>query len=317
MSEYVQPSNQQIVVGLGELLWDCFADSRRPGGAPTNVAFHAAQLGHHGVVCSRVGVDDLGNELLEYLKAHNLEIRYIQYDEDRPTGYVTVDTTVADRPEYVIHENVAWDHIAFDDRLERLMAKASAVSFGTLAQRSPQSRTTIHRALSAAEHALIVYDVNLRQTWYERDWIERSLRAAHYVKLNSDEVDVLAAVLGTESHDPDRFACALQDRFGVETVCVTRAEKGCLLMGPRDVVDVPGVKVEVVDAVGAGDAFTAALISAHLRGWPLRTAASFANEVGALVANRSGAMPIIKEELAALVRKADQYRDGAAGAPPF
>ena len=296
--------DDQIVVGLGELLWDCFPDSRRPGGAPANVAFHAQQLGQRGVICARIGDDELGRELLAYLDARGLDTRYVQRDGIRPTGCVTVNTTNPDRPSFIIHENIAWDALEFNEELESLMSMAAAVCFGTLAQRSLRSRETIHHCLSAARNALIVYDVNLRQNWYERDWIERSLRTARVVKLNIDEVAVLAKLLETESADPQRFAADLRARFGVELVCVTRAEEGCLLIGPDETADVPGVRVEVADAVGAGDAFTAALICARLRGWGLQRAARFANEVGALVAARAGAMPALPAELADLVAKA-------------
>jgi fructokinase len=299
-------TRQQVVVGLGEVLWDCFADSRRPGGAPANVAFHASQLGHPGIICSRVGHDDLGRELRNHFADRGLDTRHLQEDNEYPTGRVTVDTTHPDRPSYVIHEDVAWDNLEYNSELERLMNGASAVCFGTLAQRNDRSRETIHRALSAAGEALIVYDVNLRQSWFHRDWIERSLHAARIVKLNSDELVALAGLLETGSADPSTFAHALRRRFAVDITCITRAEKGCLLIGPDVLVDVFGMNVVVADAVGAGDAFTAALMSGCLRGWPLRTAGEFANQVGALVAQRSGAMPLIADELSALIAQVER-----------
>lgn len=300
----------RIVVGLGEVLWDCFGSSRRPGGAPANVAFHASQLGHRGVICSRVGTDEAGDELLAYLADRGLDVSHIQLDTARATGYVTVDSTDPGRPSYVIHENVAWDYLEFGRPLERLMGEASAVCFGTLAQRSPRSRETIHRCLSSARDALVVYDVNLRQSWYHRDWIERSLGASQIVKLNSEEVSALGEVLAVGSKEPQSFAAALRDRFGVELVCITRAERGCLLIGADETVDVPGIEVEVADAVGAGDAFTAALISARLRGWSVSAAARFANRVGALVAGRPGAMPVLVDELAALESASQRQATG-------
>ncbi len=290
-----------IVVGLGEVLWDCFADSRRPGGAPANVAFHAQQLGHRGIICSRVGSDRAGDELLAYLADRGLETRNIQRDADRPTGRVTVDGTDPSRPSYTIHENVAWDYIEPDGALERLAGEASAICFGTLAQRSRLSRGTIHRFLAMAPKALIVYDVNLRQSWYQRDWIEWSLGTSRIVKLNTDEVCVMAQVLEIRCTEPQRFAATLRGRYDVEFVCITRAERGCVVIGPDREVYVPGRPVEVADAVGAGDAFSAALISGFLRRWPLEESVKFANRVGALVASRPGAMPVLAEELAALV----------------
>ncbi|MFQ5425126.1 MAG: carbohydrate kinase [Phycisphaerae bacterium] len=299
------------VVGLGEILWDCFGTSRRPGGAPANVAFHAEQLGCDGIVCSRVGADALGDELVGVVTGHGLELRYIQRDSIHPTGTVTVDTTRADHPTYTIHENVAWDYIEFNADWADLMASASAVCFGTLAQRSPASRATIHRCIAAARSALIVYDVNLRQTWYERAWIERSLEAAHIVKLNIDEVAVLAPLLEIASSEPTAFARTLQDRHGVDTVCITQAEQGCRLVTPDGVWSIPGTPVDVVDSVGAGDAFTAAFIAARLWNWPAAARAAFANEVGAMVASRAGAMPMVREAYAQL--RARVARDTSIG----
>jgi len=299
-------TEQHIVVGIGELLWDCFADSRRPGGAPANVAFHAKQLGHEGIVCSRVGRDEMGTELVEYLERRGMETRQIQKDDRRPTGWVTVDTNRRNAPSYVIHEDVAWDYLESAEELNSLMESVSAVCFGTLAQRSASSRETIQRALEIAGNAVIVYDVNLRQLWYQRDWIEDSLTAANILKLNENEVVVLSETIGTKKRQNRDFALAIIERYELDMVCLTRAERGCSLYTRSDRVDEPGIDVEVADAVGAGDAFTAALISSQLRGWPIDTTAWFANRVGALVAGRQGAMPALAEELARLITDAEK-----------
>ncbi len=295
-------NNKPVVVGLGEVLWDCFEGSRLPGGAPANVAFQASQLGCLGIVCSRVGRDALGDELLAFLQGQGLRTDWIQRDPMRPTGTVTVDATSPDHPRYTIHEDVAWDHLQFDAALEDLAGQADAICFGTLARRSRRSRETIHRAVQSARSAcLIVYDVNLRQHYYEREWIEQSLRMAHVVKLNAEEVIEIDKLLEFESRDQEHFASTVRDRYGIDTVCVTRTERGCLLVAPEGTIEDPGRPVRVADTVGAGDAFTAALIFAWLRAWPLAAQASFANAAGALVASRSGAMPPLGEELARLV----------------
>ena len=297
-------AERPIVVGLGELLWDVFPDSRRPGGAPANVAFQANQLGCRGIVSSRVGCDPLGDELIDFLTSQGLAVDCVQRDPRHPTGTVTVDTSRADHPDYVIHQEVAWDYLTFDADLKRLAARASAVCFGTLAQRSPVAREAIQKTLEAVRpDCLVVYDVNLRQRWYQRETVQRSMARARIVKLNADEVTVLASLLETGTADPEPFARVIQTRYGVETVCITRAERGCLLVGPKATVDRPGVPVAVADSVGAGDAFTAALIVSHLRGWPLEAQAELANRVGALVASRPGAMPPLVDEFAALLAK--------------
>ena len=289
--------SHKTVVGIGELLWDCFEDSRRPGGAPANVTFHAGQLGLRGVACSRVGDDGLGEELIRYLHDHGLSTEYVQRDRRHPTGTVTVETKRADQPTYTIHEDVAWDHLAFDAVVSNLMAMASAVCFGTLAQRSPRSRRTIQTALDACGDTLTVYDVNLRPPHYDRKTIEHSLERAAVVKLNSDEVSTVAEMTGSLSDDPEEFAYALMSRFSVRQVWVTRGANGCLAVSKKETVDIPGRPIELVDPVGAGDAFTAAMTYGLLSEWPLERTARFANEVGALVAGRAGAMPLLIEEL--------------------
>jgi len=297
-------SPSPIVVGLGELLWDVFPDSSRPGGAPANVAFQAGQLGAKGIVCSRVGRDRLGDELVEFLAAQGLAIQWIQRDPEHPTGTVTVDLSEPSRPKYVIHENVAWDYLATGPALAELMRRAAAVCFGTLAQRNPVSRWAIYEALDATRPVcLIVYDVNLRQQWYSRESIEESLRRAKLVKLNAEEALVLADLFGLASRRPEDLARFFREQFGVPTCCITRAAEGCLLVCGDQQVDQPGLPVDVVDTVGAGDAFTAALIVAALRGWPPATQAAFANRVGGLVASRPGAMPVLREELSSLFQE--------------
>ncbi len=284
------------VLGIGELLWDCFGNTRRPGGALANVAFHATQLGVRGRVCSRVGYDDLGDALLGELSGHGVDTTLIQRGASHPTGTVTVDTTHPSAPTYTIHENAAWDYVEFDTMLEEAAARASAVCFGTLAQRSRQSKETIHRVLDVVPEAMVVYDLNLRPPWYDRNTIESSLNRCTVAKLNEDEAERLADLLGFGALDAADCAAHLLSRFSITLVCVTRGPRGCLLITDAEHVDQPGLTVEVADAVGAGDAFTAALVCGLLWKWPLSAVARFANGVGGLVASRNGAMPDLAEE---------------------
>ncbi|MBD3672473.1 MAG: carbohydrate kinase [Planctomycetaceae bacterium] len=298
--------DQPIVIGLGELLWDCFQDSRRPGGAPANVAYQANQLGCEGVVCSRIGQDALGEELAAFLESQGISTRTLQFDSEHATGTVTVEMKEGNHPEYTIHEDVAWDAMEFTPDWQKVMQSAAAVCFGSLAQRHEPSHHTIHQCLdTTGKDCLIVYDVNLRQDFYSRDILEESLKACRVVKLNHEELSVIGSLLEISDADEQQFARDLQSRYGVEMIVLTRGENGCLLLSEDDVVDVPGQKIEVADAVGAGDAFTAGLISALLKDWPLRTAGQFANSVGAMVASRSGAMPDLKSEYSELI---DQFQ---------
>ena len=291
-------------IGLGELLWDCFPDRRLPGGAPANVAFHAQQLGLSAATVTRVGCDALGDEICEFLRSQGLTVDLVQRDPLHGTGTVTVEPTPTGTA-YTFLPDSAWDFLAPQPELIAAMKSARAICFGTLAQRSVISRETIHVCLAAASPGcLIIYDVNLRPPFYEREWIDRSLRRARLVKLNDDEVRVLSQMLATGTdNDLDFAQHLLAEQSQLELVCITRGANGCLAVSRSEVVDVPGITVQVVDTVGAGDSFTAALIQTRLAGWSLRRSVEFANRVGALVASRPGAMPILRDELAMLRRE--------------
>lgn len=291
------------VVGLGEALWDCFGPSRRPGGAPANVAFHAGQFGFRGVLCSRVGQDADGEDLLRILAERGVDTCCVQQDPQHPTGRVTVEATASDDPRYVIHPDAAWDYMEDSDAWREQLRSASAVCFGTLAQRSPVSRRTIARCLDGVSDGLLVYDVNLRPPWFDLRWVEASLQRSQVVKLNEREILTVGAWLDKGLDSPARVAEALLNGYDLHVVCVTRGAHGCLIRSRSEVVDTPGSPVDVVDPVGAGDAFTAALIVGLLRGWPLASIASLADQTGAMVAGRAGAMPVLREELAALLHR--------------
>lgn len=299
------PASQPVVIGLGELLWDVFPDEKRTGGAPANVAFQANQLGCRGLLATRVGTDESGDELLARLQEKGLDLSVVQRDPKHPTGRVTVTLAEGGQPEYEIHEQVAWDYLEADAPLQSAVRSAAAICFGTLAQRNERSRETIHQLLSQVEpETLVVYDVNLRQKFYKKEWIERSLGQANVVKLNDDEVSVLAPLLDLPSEQRP-FAEALIEQGAPEIVCITRGAKGCLVVTEGEAHEIPGRPVKVADSVGAGDAFTAGLIAGLLENWPLGLAAEFANRVGGTVASRQGAMPELRDEFRQLL---DQYR---------
>ncbi len=297
------------VVGLGEVLWDLFPDRRRPGGAPANVAFHASQLGCYGLVCSRVGADPGGDELVQYLDGQGIDTRYVQRDEEFPTGTVTVvPGDQVGKHTFKIHENVAWDRLAWGERLEQLAQTTAAVCYGTLAQRSHTTCRTIHRFLGATpESCLRVFDMNIRQNDLDFTMLERSLMKATIVKLNSDEAKLLSRWFqDCPTKEIDLAKWVIQN-YGVKLVCVTRGAAGCLLVSATgEVVESPiNEAVQVVDTVGSGDAFTAALIYARLQGWILPVTAIFANSIASMVTSRAGAMPVLRQEFEDLIQ---QYR---------
>ncbi|MFH5803774.1 carbohydrate kinase [Alienimonas sp. DA493] len=296
------------VVGLGELLWDEFPGengetTRRPGGAPANVAFQCHQLGLTGRVLSRVGDDAAGRDLVAFLQGKGLSTDLIQTDADLPTGHVSVTHGDAG-PEYVIQQPVAWDALEATDAGREALAGAAALCFGSLAQRDFRSRVAIRELISGRPQTVrAVFDVNLRQNFFTADLLRESLKRANVLKLNDAEVPVVARLLDLPA-DPAEFLLRAADRWRLDAACVTRGPDGCrVLKAGHEPVDVPAEPVQVADTVGAGDAFTAGLICALLADADGERCGRFANAVGGLVASRDGAMPELREEFAALKAK--------------
>lgn len=295
-------TDRPIVVGLGELLWDCFPETRRAGGAPANFAFHARQLGLDAFVCTRVGTDPLGDELIRFLEQHGLSTAYVQRDAEHETGRVDITFSPGGDPDYDFLADSAWDFLAFDQATEQLARSASAVCFGTLAQRCRESRETIHRFLGATKpDCLRVFDVNLRPPWFNEEFVRRSLESASVLKLNGDEVEQLAKMLGCPTRDVRGFAQFVREQYDVGTMLMTRGANGCLLVRDGEAVEQPGVPVREPHPVGAGDAFGAAAVYALLQGWDLTRTAALANRVAAMVASHEGAMPDLRDELRDIV----------------
>lgn len=294
------------VVGLGEALYDRFPDRTVLGGAPLNLAYHAHQLlaprGGGGIVASRVGEDEDGSRVLAELQRAGINLMGIQTDPNFPTGDVVVTVDEEGNPSYQISQNVAWDHLEFTDSWAQLARECSAVCFGTLAQRSDQSRQTIRSFLQSARHALRLFDVNLRQDFFSASIIENSLRLATAVKLNEQELPIVCESLGISAgKTADEMATTLLHRFGFEPLVLTRGPRGTVLFTNNQRVEgrpVAFSRSENADGVGAGDASCAAVVCGLLLKWPLPAIADFANRMGAFVASRPGATPELDPSLA-------------------
>ena len=296
-----------MIVGLGEALWDLLPGGKVLGGAPLNVACHVHALlaGRDATVkvASRVGTDLLGDEVLRELGRRGMTTDCVQRDAAHPTSTVNV-TLEAGQPTYAFTPDIAWDHLEFTPEWAELAAKCAAVCFGTLAHRSPQSRAAIWAFLDAAPQAIRLFDINLRQGFYDRESILGGCRRATILKLNDQELDVLAELLDLPAGSLHSQLELVRDRFGLEAVVLTRGQNGTLLVHREAVVDPPPVRYEPsanADAVGAGDACSAGiLVGWLLRTSPLRTA-ELANHLGAYVASQPGATPELPRELAGML----------------
>ena len=289
----------KYIVGLGEVLWDILPSGRKLGGAPANFAYHVSQFGLPGCVVSAVGRDDLGLEIVEKLDLKNIESTIATVD--RPTGTVEVTVDTAGIPSYDIRPDVAWDHIPFTPELEELARNTRAVAFGSLAQRSPESRDTIVKFISAmpdTPDTLIVFDINLRQNHYTKETIEQSLRLCNVLKINDEELETLKQMFGIKVEGPAASCRELINICGLKMVILTCGTEGSFVFsasGDESFISTP--QVEVADTVGAGDSFTAAFIASLLRGFSVEDAHQRAVETAAYVCTQAGAMPPLPASL--------------------
>ncbi|HOW84588.1 MAG TPA: carbohydrate kinase [Candidatus Aminicenantes bacterium] len=287
-----------LVVGIGEILWDLLPDGRQMGGAPANFAVHARALGASGVIVSAVGDDRPGREILEELGRRGLDRSGIAVLSGVPTGTVTVALDAAGIPRYTIHEGVAWDVIPWTAEIAGLAARADAVCFGSLAQRSPVSRAVIGAFLDATRpDCLRVLDLNLRQSYFSREVVRSLLERATVLKLNDEELTTVGGMLSLPGPE-DRVLAGLLEAYPLTLIAVTKGPSGSRLFGRGVDLSTPGRPVETADTVGAGDAFTAALVMGMLRhrGWA--EIGERANRVAAFVCSRKGAWPELPAEMA-------------------
>jgi fructokinase len=283
------------VVGLGEVLWDLLPHGACLGGAPANFAYITTLMGDQGIVASCVGEDSRGLEALRRLEERGLDIDHVQTDRKHPTGTVKVDLDGNGQARFEFDHAVAWDFLHWTLDWKSLAQNIDAVCFGSLAQRSEASRSTIQKFVAATSlNTVKVFDVNLRQSFYSRDVLAESMKLADVVKLNDDELPTIMKLYELPHKDELSSARNLIREFDLEVVCVTRGGRGSLLVRGDEISEHAGFKVRVADTVGSGDAFTAGLVHEYLHGASLDLMNEVANLVGAWVASEVGAMPMPK-----------------------
>lgn len=301
---------RQFIVGLGELLWDLLPGGRQLGGAPANFALMSARLGNHAAVLSRIGRDEQGRDAVELLKNFPIDLGYVQVDPQHPTGTVLVELKEG-QPSYRIHEPVAWDFFDLTPEWQQLAARADAVCFGSLAQRSAVSRQTIQSFLAATSSKCVrIFDVNLRQQYFSPEVLEESIELATILKMNDGEVPVVMRLLEL---DQDKSVAhsgvaglinaaeMLIQEFPLKLVCITRGGEGSVLATREEIHLHKGISTQVADTVGAGDAYTAALTHYFLKGAPLEVLNEAGNRWGSWVASQQGAMAPLPDEVIASI----------------
>ena len=288
----------EIVVGMGEALWDVLPEGKKIGGAPANFAYHVSQFGLPSRVVSAVGEDKLGSEILDNFREKKLNcmIEQVPY----PTGTVQVELDSEGVPCYDIKEGVAWDNIPYTNALEGLARCTRAVCFGSLAQRSVVSRETINRFLDAmpvTDETLKIFDVNLRQGFYTKEILCNSFQKCNILKINDEELVTVSRMFGYPGIDLLDKCWILLAKYNLKMLILTCGVNGSYVFTPGKVSFVETPKVEVADTVGAGDSFTATFVAALLKGMSITEAHRLAVDVSAFVCTQNGAMPVIPDYL--------------------
>ena len=281
------------IVCIGEVLWDLIGEKEYLGGATLNFAAHAARLGHNVFFVSAVGKDERGRRVLERMTELGLSTRYVREVETHPTGVVTVELDPAGVPRFTLHHPAAYDapELTDGDLAELLSPKPDWIYFGTLFQMSPQAKQLTCRLIDSPCGARLLYDVNLRKDHYTAPLLRELMARAQVAKLNEDEAARVDQMFGRAPRSLEDFCRAYTKEFGWQSACVTRGEKGCVMLVKGEYVEARGYTVQAQDTVGAGDAFAAAFVHGLSLQWPAAEIADFANRVAALVASRPGGTP--------------------------
>ncbi|MFC2384157.1 MAG: carbohydrate kinase [Hoylesella saccharolytica] len=284
------------IVGLGEALWDVLPEGKKLGGAPANFAYHAGQFGLDTLAISAVGEDQLGDETLSALEEKGL--KYIMPRVPFPTGTVQVELDAQGVPAYEICEGVAWDNIPFTLEMEKVARSCKAVCWGSLAQRHEVSRNTIHRFLDATPPTCLkIFDINLRQTFYDEEVIRASLKRCNILKINDEELVTIGRLFGYPGLDMSNKCWLILGKYNLDMLVLTCGVNGSYVFKPGAMTFIETPKVDVADTVGAGDSFTASFCAAILKGLSVSDAHQLAVETSAYVCTCNGAMPRIPAEL--------------------
>lgn len=289
---------KELIIGMGEALWDVLPEGKKIGGAPANFAFHVSQFGFESRVLSAVGNDALGQEILDVFDQKN--VKYILPKVSYPTGTVQVTLDEKGIPNYEIKEGVAWDHIPFTSELEALAKQTRAICFGSLAQRNEESRNTINRfldAIPAGDDRLKIFDINLRQHYFNEEILVNSLRKCNVLKINDEEILVVSKLFGYEESEMTLIAERILKEFDLKMVILTCGVNGSYVFTVDGESFQSTPVVTVADTVGAGDSFTGTFCAALLKGKSIREAHRLAVAVSAYVCTQHGAMPELPANL--------------------
>ena len=278
---------------FGEILWDIIENKPYIGGAPFNLAAHMTKMGLKSTLISSVGKDALGRKALKEAEKRGINSSFIRVHPHLPTGIVEVSLDERGHPTYLIKENVAWDNIVLNQGLidNLIKDKWEIFCFGTLAQRTKENREVLSQIISWVRPHHIFYDLNLRQNYYKKEWIEKSLCQSSMVKLNDREVLIVSELLFGETLKQENFIQRICQEYDLSIICITHGKNGSSIYYDGKLEKVAGINGPVADTVGGGDSYSAGFLFSYLCGTSIYEAAEFAEMVGNFVVSQSGAVP--------------------------
>lgn len=279
------------IVGIGDVLWDCLPEGRKIGGAPANFAYYMSQFGYDSLLVSAVGNDPLGKEITDVLNKKSLD-HFLEYP-GYPTGTVKIEVDDKGVPAYEIVEDVAYDYIPYTSRLDAIARKCTVACFGSMTQRNPVSRDTIRKFLESmlqTEDTWKVFDINLRQNFYDKEIIEESLRLCNVFKINDEEFETVKKMFGYAGESYEETCRKIISDWNLKFLILTCGTRGSYIYTSTDRSFMETPEVEVADTVGAGDSFIATFMAWILKGATIRDAHEQAVKVSAYVCTQLGGM---------------------------
>lgn len=282
---------EHFIAGIGDILWDCFPEGRKIGGAPANFAYYMKQFGFESLMISAVGEDELGAEIHETLDRIGLD--HLLQTVDYPTGTVMIELDENGIPSYRIIENVSYDNISYTEQIDQIAKKCTVLCFGTLAQRNSVSRDSIRRFLQAmpqTDETYKVFDINLRQNFYDKDIVAESLRLCNVFKVNDEELAVVKDMFGYSGDDDQEVCRQILSDWDLKYLILTCGTSGSYVYADGEESFLPTPEVEVADTVGAGDSFIGTFMALILKGATVKDAHKLAVAVSAYVCTQYGGM---------------------------
>ncbi|MBQ0734177.1 carbohydrate kinase family protein [Aquimarina celericrescens] len=279
---------------FGEVLWDIFPEHKKIGGAPLNVALRLKSIGVDSSIITKIGNDDLGNDIKAYVEDRELPTHTFQVDKKYKTGEVLVTLDHENTATYEISGPVAWDFIEYSEKISNEVQQSDAIIYGSLASRHEVSRNTLLKLLDSARFKIL--DINLRPPHYNATLLLELMQKADFIKLNDEELEEICTHFDIAKNVLEDQVKAISEYTDTNQICITKGRKGATLFYNNTFYYNLGYEVKVVDTVGAGDSFLATLISELLSGRNSQDALDYACVIGAMVAGSEGANPTFTQE---------------------